>query len=63
MSENSSVKYYQENKERLQKKIVEDVKVFLKNKKKKQQYGCEQYKNLSEGKKQELVGYWKNIMK
>ena len=57
MSENSSVKYYQENKERLQKKIVEDVKVFLKNKKKKQQYGCEQYKNLSERKKQELVGY------
>ena len=35
MSENSSVKYYQENKERLQKKIVEDIKVFLKNKKKK----------------------------
>ena len=28
-------KYYQENKERLQKKLAKDIKIFLKNKKKK----------------------------
>ena len=33
MSKNSSVKYYQDNKERLQKKLVRDI--FLKKKKKK----------------------------
>ena len=31
---NVSAKYYQENKERLQKKHVKDIKIFLKNKKK-----------------------------
>ena len=30
-----SAKHYQENKERLQKKIVKDIKIFLKKKKKK----------------------------
>ena len=30
-----SAKYYQENKERLQKKLVKDIKMFLKKKKKK----------------------------
>ena len=35
MSENSSAKLYKDNKERLQKKLVEDIKVFLKKKKKK----------------------------
>ena len=37
MSKNSSAKYYQDNKERLQKKkkFVKDVKVFLKKEKKK----------------------------
>ena len=30
-----SVKYYQKNKERLQKKLVKDIKIFLKKKKKK----------------------------
>ena len=34
-SKNSSAKYYQDNKERLQKKrLVKDIKVFLKKKKK-----------------------------
>ena len=37
MSKNLSVKYYQENKERLQKKLVKDIKVFLKKKKKKRE--------------------------
>ena len=32
MSQNLSVKY-QENKERLQKKLVKDIKIFLKKKK------------------------------
>ena len=35
MSEILSAKYYQENKERLQKKLVKDIKVFLKKKKRK----------------------------
>ena len=29
MSKNSSGKYYQKNKERLQKNLVKDIKVFL----------------------------------
>ena len=35
MFKNSSAKYYQDNKEKLQKKLVKDIKVFLKKKKKK----------------------------
>ena len=35
MYKNVSVTYYQENKERLQKKLVKDIKVFLKKKSKK----------------------------
>ena len=35
MSKHSSAKYYQDNKERLQKKLVKDIKVFLKKEKKK----------------------------
>ena len=35
MPKNLSAKYYQENKERLQKKLVKDTKIFLKKKKKK----------------------------
>ena len=56
MFKNLSANYYQDNKERLQKKL------FLeKKKKKKQQYGCDQYKNLLEDEKQklELVEYRK----
>ena len=60
MSKKLSAKYYQENKERLQKKLVKDIKMFLKKKKKKkQQYGRERYKNLSEDEKQKLVEYRK----
>ena len=33
MYQNLSAKYYQENKERLQKKLVKDIKIFLNNKK------------------------------
>ena len=35
MSKDLSAKYYQENKERLQKKLVKDIKVYLKKEKKK----------------------------
>ena len=35
MFKNISAQYYQENKERLQKKPVKDIKIFLKKKKKK----------------------------
>ena len=35
MSKNVSAKYYQENKERLSKKLMKDIKIFLKKKKKK----------------------------
>ena len=35
MTKKLSAKYYQENKERLQKKLVKDIKMFLKKKKKK----------------------------
>ena len=35
MSKNLSAKYFQENKERLQKKVVIDIKFFLTKKKKK----------------------------
>ena len=35
MSKNLSAKYYQENKERLQKKLMPDTKIFLKKKRKK----------------------------
>ena len=34
MSTTLLVKYYQENKEKLQKKLVKDIKIFLKKKKK-----------------------------
>ena len=56
MSKNLSAKYYQENKERQQKKARERYQNFSKEKKeKKQQYGRERYKNLSENEKQKLV--------
>ena len=35
MAKYSSAKFYQNNKERLQKKLVTDIKVFLRKKKKK----------------------------
>ena len=47
-----SAKYYPSSKERLQKKLVKDIQVFLKKKKiKKRQCDRELYKNLSEDEK------------
>ena len=58
-----SVKYYQKNKERLQRKLAKDIKIFLKKKKEKREkreYGRERYRNLSEDEKH--VEYRKNII-
>ena len=60
MYKNFLVQYYRENKQRLQKRLLEDIKTFLK--KKKWQYVPERYKNISEDKKQKLVEYIKNII-
>ena len=57
MSKNQSAKHYQENKEKLRRNLVKDVKIFLQEKK--PQYGCERYKNLSEDEKNKLVEYRK----
>ena len=57
MYKNMSAKYDQENKERLQKKVVKDIKIFLNYGLK--HYGCERYKNLSEDEKQRPVEYRK----
>ena len=59
MSKNLSAKYYQENKRTLQKKLVKDIKIFLRKNKKKPQYGCECFRNLSQDEKQKLVVYRK----
>ena len=57
MYRNLSAKYYQENKEKLQKKADERCQILSKEEKK--QYGCERYKNLSKEKKQKLLEYRK----
>ena len=60
MSKTLSAKYYQQNKERLQGKLVKNIKIFLTKKKKKtRQYGRERYKNLPENEKQKLAEYRK----
>ena len=58
MSKNLSAKFYQENKERLQRKARERYQNLSKDEKK-VQYGCEHYKNFSEHEKQKLVEYRK----
>ena len=60
MSITLSAKYYQENKKRPQKKLVKDIKIYLKKeRKKKRQYGRERYKKVLEDEKQNLVEYRK----
>ena len=59
LSRNSSAEYYQENKERLQKKLIKYSKIFLEKKRKKEKNGCEHYKNLSEDEKEKLGEYRK----
>ena len=38
---------------------MKDIQIFLRKKKKKQQYGLERYKNLSDEAKQKVVEYRK----
>ena len=45
MSKDSSVKYYQNNKERLENKLVKDIR--KEEKEKNRQYGREQFENLT----------------
>ena len=65
MSKDSLAKYYQDSKERVP-KMWKISKSFQRRKEKKQQFGREQYKNLSEDQKHKLVEYrkkykiWKN---
>ena len=64
MSKYLSAKYYQDNKERLQKKSCEKYQSLSKEEKdKKGEHGGERYKNLSEYEKQYLVGYRKKYYK
>ena len=59
MSKNLSAKYHQENKKKTsKKKLVKDIKIFLKTKRKKRQYGRECYK-IANVEKQKLVEYRK----
>ena len=52
MSKNLSAKYYQDNKEKIQKQVCEGYQSPSKEKKeKKWQYDCERYKNLPEDEK------------
>ena len=63
MSKNLLVRYYQENKERLQKRDRKRYQNLSKEEQeKKQRCGCERYKNLSKYEKQNLVQYRKKIL-
>ena len=64
MSKNLSAKYYQENKERLQKKLVKDIKIFLKKKKKKRNNMAINVTKISQKlKNKSLLSIEKNIIK
>ena len=57
----------EKNKERPQKKLTKDIKIFLRKKirkikEKKQEYTRDRYKNISEDEKQKLAEYRKNII-
>ena len=59
----SSTKYYQNNKERLQKKAGERYQSLSKEETKMEQYVHKWYKNLLEDEKLKFVEYRKNIIK
>ena len=64
MSKDSSAKYYQNTKERLQKKTHERCQSLSKEEKAKmQQHGRKRYKNLPEQEKEKLVEYRKKCYK
>ena len=63
MSKNLSAKYCPENKERLQKNLVKDIKIFLKKKKRKSKNMVENVTNISQKmKKKSLLSIEKNII-
>ena len=63
MSKNSSAKYYQDNKERLQKRLVKDIKIFLKKKKKKTAIWTRTIQKSLRRWKQKLVSIQTKIIK
>ena len=64
MSTTLSTKYYQENKDRLQKKLVKDIKIFLKKKKKKSYNMVMNVKRISQKIKNKIfLSIEKNIIK
>ena len=62
MSKNLSARYYQENKERLQKSSWTYQNLPKEEKEQKWHYGRECYKNLSKDEKNKLVKYTKKIL-
>ena len=63
MSKHSSTKYYQENKQRLQKMLVKDIKIFLKQKKKRSNNIVENITKISQKmKNRTLLSIEKNII-
>ena len=64
MSTTLSTKYYQENKDRLQKKLMKDIKIFLKKKKKKSYNMVMNVKKISQKIKNKIfLSVEKNIIK
>ena len=64
MSKKLSAKCYEENKERLQKKLVKDIKIFLKMKKKKSDNMVVNVTKISQKmKNKSLLNIEKNIIK
>ena len=59
MSKTLSANIIKKVKKDYKKKLIKDIKVFLKKKKKKREDGRERYKNLVEDEKQKLVEYRK----
>ena len=62
MNKNFSAKYYQENKERLSKKFVKNIKIFLMKKKKKKNKMVVNVTKIFRNMKKMLVAYKKNII-
>ena len=62
LSRNSSAEYYQENKERLQKKLIKDSKIFLEKKKKATKWLWTLQESLRRWKRKSLVSIEKNIV-
>ena len=63
MSKNLSGQYYQENKERLRKKLLKDIKIFLNKKKKKSNNMIVNVKKISQKmKNKSLLSIEKNII-